>query len=416
MKFTNCQKYMREFPHAASPAELSGVRLRLLCETLGRVQLGARYICLPADGGGHACAKLLEGAILQAEHSVGRLSAAFGFDDRESILIGGKQASLDAYCKAVTELKGAVLRCGEGFFYEEAVVAVGLLICKLEGCDTVILEGLSGKDYALDAVCAPYDLIVMPTVYAEREGQTLIRPYCEAIRRGTREVVSGNQRSEIYNCISTACVTDGIRLYLTKKAQLEVTELTLRHMSFNYGGKESYSLRSPSERLCDCALTVIESALALRRGGLKMPWSAIIGALSAPNDTGCFDLMSRDPDLILDSANSKEEVLSLLKTLDAVFSARGLDLCLCVGKETRLSDLLEAFEGREIKSLTVLAHEGETLSVKGLSCANMTFCKTAADAARASVEAVGKEGTLLCFGALIPLREVKSEIVHILGH
>ena len=60
----------------------------------------------------------------------------------------------------------------------------------------------------------------------------------------------------------------GTRLYIPVKAGLEITEASARKLCFNYGGREGYSLRSPSHILRDVAITVIESALALRRGGV----------------------------------------------------------------------------------------------------------------------------------------------------
>ncbi len=414
MKYTNCQKYMATLPRAASMSALSASRLRLLCDKLGRVQLRQpkEYaISLPADASGHACAMLLEGAVIAAEHKTCRLSAAFGFDDRESILIQGKPASIDSYCKAVTELKRVAGQLEEPFFYEEAVFALGLLICKQEACEVVIFEGMSDNDFSLDAVCARYDLVLLPTVHAEIDEQARIKPYCDAIRRGTWEAVSGNQRSSVYNSIVAACAAVAIRVYLPKKANLSITELSLRHMAFDYDGKTGFSLRSPSERLADCALAVIEAAFALRRRGLSMPLDAIKSALAKVGETGCFELLSRTPDVILDAANTGDEVLSFLGTLDTVCRAGQLDLCICVGKDTSLSGLSKAFEGRTVRSLTVFSQNEETVSLKGIACSDVTFCKTASEAAKAALGAVIEGGTLLCFGGLLPLYELKREII-----
>lgn len=389
MKYVNSQKYMNSFPLSGEHGEISSKRLRLLCEKLGRIELGAKYICLPSGGAGHACAVMLESVMLKAGHNVGRISAAYGMDSRNSIFVNGAMPSIDDYNRAVAELKNAVQKLSdEQFCMEEAVFALGLLLCKLSGCDYMILEGLSDGEHSLDSVCAPYDMIVMPTVYESHGATDTISPLCSAIRRGTREVVSGNQKSEVYNKISNACAMSGVRLYIPVKAQFEAVEVSARKLVFNYGGREGYSMKSPSYVMRDCAMTVIESALALRRGGLKLPWGSIMEGIAATAESGCFDLISASPIIITDSASCREEAELLLKTYSESCvhgEENGLVLCIPSGMEDILPE--------NIDGVKILFSED---------------CGKTAEQALAECDG---GASLICFGGLEFSHSMKSEIV-----
>ena len=241
MKYSNSLKYMNSFPAADGAGNISQKRALELCLDLGRINAGMRCICLPEGGSGHAIAVLLESVIKNAGHCVGRVTSVGGFDSRSSICVDGEAPSIEDYNRAVAELKSAVQRKPDaGYTKEETTFALGLLLCRISGCEYVILEGLSGKDFSLDSVCAPYDLIVMPTVYDSENAAEKVRTLCDAVRRGTREVVSGNQKSEVYNAISNACAISGVRLYIPVKAQFEVGEITSRKLTFSYCGREGF--------------------------------------------------------------------------------------------------------------------------------------------------------------------------------
>jgi folylpolyglutamate synthase/dihydropteroate synthase len=87
MKFANSIKYINSFDRAPDAASVSQKRIRELCESLGRVSLGMKYICLPKSNAGHACAVMLESVIKSAGYTVGRITSVADFDARNSVFI-----------------------------------------------------------------------------------------------------------------------------------------------------------------------------------------------------------------------------------------------------------------------------------------------------------------------------------------
>lgn len=415
MKYANSLKYMNTFVPCL-PQELpSQRRVSELCAALGRINTGTPCIFLPAGSAGHASSIMLEAVIVASGHTVGRITSAHGFDSRSSVFINGEIASIDDYNKAVAELKSAVQKTpDEVYTKEEVAFVLGLLLCRMADCRYIILEGLSGNGYSLDAVCAPYDLIVMPTLYGEDGTADQLKMLCDAVKRGTREVVSGNQRSEIYNKISNACVFNGIRLYIPVKAQFETVAMTSRHLDFDYGGRTGYSLRSPSHILRDCSMTVIESALALRRGGVRMPWNAITSGMASTTNTSCFDIMSISPIALLDSAETIGESELMLNTADEVFgkeNVRGFAVCI----PESATGLLDPVADRDIDEVVVVTDKSAD-ELGDLYAKSVTTVSNMAEAANRVDVIVKDNRDIVCLGGVTFICDLKNEILKILNN
>ena len=418
MKFVNSIKYINSFEKAPEAASISQKRIRDLCSALGRVNLGIKYISLPKCTAGHACAIMLESVIKTAGYKVGRITSVADFDPRASVYIDRELANIDDFNKCVAEIRAYVkLNREETFYKEEIVFALSLLLCKLSDCVYVILEGLSDKSYSIDAICAPYDLIIMPTVYGTTDAAETIRPQCEAIRRGTREVISGNQKSEIYNTISNACAMSGVRLYIPVKSQFSVTELSSRKLAFEYGGKDGYLLRSPSRILRDCAMTVIEASLAIRRDGVKLPWNAISQGLAAVTDTACFDMISLSPVIIADAASNAEEIGLLLKTCDDVgIKDKKFSVCVKCASTEELDAVVNALDGIEIDRL-MLVSNGEILADDiRYDADEISIFKNTLDASKDIYSSISaQKSSLLCLGSLDFAISMKAELVKLMS-
>lgn len=414
MKYANSLKYMNGFESAGSRSEISARRIRELCEMLGRVNIGTKYVFIPGGTAGHASAIMLESVIKSAGYTVGRISSESDFDSRASVFVNGELPTIEDYNKSVAELKSIVIKNPETvYFKEEAVFALSLLITKLVGCEYVILEGLSDEVVSLDSVCAPYDLIVIPTLYCvEREGiDTHI--ICDAIRRGAREVVSGNQRASVYGHIMDACASGGIRLAFTAKGSFEVKEFTSRRLSFTYSDRDGYTLKSPSRLLRECAMLVIESALAIRRDGVKMPWSSIMTGLSMASDTGCFDILSVSPLILIDSASCREELKLAIETGNEIFGERDAKyICVCI-PDTAVN-LVSCFDLRMVSKLIILSESKDEIVNNPVKDITAVYSNVK-DVAREAHESLSCCDTLICAGSLAFSAKMKNELLKLMN-
>ena len=407
MKYVNSLKYMNGFATAEKPTDISLRRAAELCNLLGRVHIGNKIIYLPAGSIGYATAVMLESVIKQAGYRVGRITSSFGADSRSAVYIGCERASIDDYNRAVAEIKAAVSGSPEqSFCKEEAIFAMSLLICKMNSCDYVILQGMSDEKSGLASLCAPYDLVIAPTVCGQ-DGS--VKPLCDAIRRDAREVISGNQRKSVYDLITAACFSCGARLTFTSKSSFDTEALSSIERVFSYGGRSGYRVKSPSDAIAECAMLAIESALAIRRSGVKLPWTSISAGLASAMGMGCFEIMSASPLILLDSSENEGELELLLSTLDNVFDEKELTgMAICIPAQVeKLAARLEKYQPSSLIAV------GE--KTPGENCECRLFPKNARDAARLIVQNMKRGIDTVCFGSVAFTCEIKGEISRLMN-
>ena len=390
MKYVNSLKFMNSFPKAMAEG-ISISRTAELCSLLGKVNIGTNSIFIPGGASGHATAVMLESVIRAAGYKVGRISVAEGFDSRSIVYLDGVPAQIEDYNSAVAELKSATLKSPETqFCAEETSFALALLLCKLHASNYVILEGMTTSAYDLSSLCAPYDLVVAPPINGEQE--EACRSVCEAIKRGVREVVSGNQKKQIYDKISNACVGAGARLTVTSKQSFKVESATGINLTFSYGDREGYSIKTPSMLQRECAMLVIDSALAIRRSGIKLPWASITSGLASATSTGCFEIFSASPLAIIDSSGTPDEIERLIATLDEIFTNDDpSEIAVCIPASA--IELTESFGKRIITKYIVLSPEEQTNE-------NYITCKTVKKCADEVFSLMRKGENVICFGSV----------------
>ncbi len=404
MKYVNSLKYIENFPQSNDESMFSQRRIAELCKSLGGINVGVRFINIPSGVAGHGCAVMLENIIKDAGYTVGRIVSPQKREVRDCVLVGGEIPSIADFNGCVAEIKDKVSKNYQTLYLREEIVFVlSLLLCRLNGCDFIILEGTE----KFDRVCAPYELAIIPTIYASENAVERIVPLCDVIRRGTREVVSGNQKSDVYNYISSVCAPSGLRLFIPVKSQFEITDTGLRLLSFNYNGREGFRLKSPSYILRDCAMTVIEAVMAMRREGIRIPISAVISGLENAGCADSFEIISYMPTIIVDNADDEDEITFLYKTFcDIIGESKKISLCIPYVGENKTKKILSVIPSGQIVQ-TIVCTNGEQSEVfdNGIK-----FCRTRKDAAKIIADDENPDSVWLCFGGNFG-QEIKEEII-----
>ncbi len=401
MKYVNSLKYMNSFEPSSKPSDISLKRTALLCELLGRVNINTKCIFIPGGSAGYATAVMLESVIKCEGYHVGRITSEFGFDSRKMVFIDGAPASIDDYNRAVAELKAKISAIADQqFLREEVYFALSLLLCKMNDCKYIILEGMSCKDYDLASLCAPFDIVIAPV--AQEIDEPSVDAVCKAISEGARAIVSGNQKIPIYGKISSVAKT-GINV--TAKKNFTVKSCSGIRLDFSYGNREGYSMRSPSVIQRDCAMLVIDTAQAMRRDGVKVQWSSIESGISSATCTGLFDTFSVSPLMLFDSASDAHGVSALLSTLDEVFGKdRFKDISVCV--PVSAIPCLSLFE--DIDTVTVVG--ADSLDVGEIGAQNLIFCKDLKEASKQLAAQMKNGKNVLAFGSVAFVTELKDEL------
>ena len=103
MKYNILIKYINGFPSVNDGEQISLDRLSLICNMLGRVNIGNGYIHIGGGAYAHASAMALESILCEAGYSVCRISDAHSFDVRQSVYINRETPSIEDYTEVLTE-------------------------------------------------------------------------------------------------------------------------------------------------------------------------------------------------------------------------------------------------------------------------------------------------------------------------
>ena len=415
MTFVRAQRYLTEKSRAAS-----GEHFFSLCMRLGRIHAGIRKVCVSDNADGACRAAYLERILLCAGYRVGRMTRQETEDLRSRIRLDGQPISHKQVCELTEQIMQGIdgLRKGLGesapgsFDSEQKICALAMLAFCCHGCDVIIFE--AARDHASDpmSAAAPYTL-VMPCGFGTKDtaqSKKQAQDACLAIKRGTREVVTGFTGGEVYNLISQACAAAGSRLTVPAKSEAVVKESALAKTEFTYRGKGPYRLHSSYSVQFEAALAAIEACFALRRDGVRLPGAAIASGLQSAEVPLCFDVLTVRPGVIVSVASSNEDVRALLCALHQKQTSFGGRVVLCVqGTPDKLLTAFDkefasedAYAVEEIIYVGQDAPQHETIKI--------TACTTVKRAAKHILAHTDPDVTVLCPGTPAFAHSIKQAV------
>ena len=317
MTYINAVKYILSLPNEDDSAREAEVteRMRTVCEALGDPQKKLKFVHSCGDVGKDSCFSMLESVLRQTPLKVGRCFLPKGNEPREWISINQKiisHAEFSDAVKTVSKLYKARFKDAIPT-RREVMILAAMLHFAGNGCDLVLLEKSYDKSHAA-AVTEP-PLVSLLTPFLGREMPIAL--FEHLIPKGTAECVSSPQHKDIFNGISSACVTAGSRLTLPIYSEMEIKSITLFKTEFSYRG-ESYSLRSFSPCQTINAITAIEVVNALNRCGFSIEGEAVRRGLFLTNLDGKCETVSIDPTVIVSTSYKKDRIDTLVASLAQV--------------------------------------------------------------------------------------------------
>ena len=105
MKYNILIKYINSIPSATEENKIDTARIQLLCEKLGRVNVGGGYIYLSGGEYAHGSGVILESILKSSGYSVARITDAYGFDIKRSIYLDGTSPSIEEFTNILTYIR-----------------------------------------------------------------------------------------------------------------------------------------------------------------------------------------------------------------------------------------------------------------------------------------------------------------------
>ena len=397
MKYNILIKYANSFPSAFDGEVISLERLSILCDALGRVNVGEGYINVFGGEYAHACGCALEAVLVSAGYSVCRITDICEYDVRECVFINGASPSMDDYVNVLTHIRSIVKKHSDvKFLKEEVVFACSLYMAKLMGSKYVILENTTNVGETVSMICPCYSYAAIPKVYDDVSEENLNKKG-SIIDKVTRGVVTGN--NNLYGFFSDKCQRSGIRLSIHRS--FENLNESNRSRTIKQGNREYY-LNSSSEMLRDGIISAIELIEILKMHGAKIPPQKITEGINSLSSCGLMDIISSSPLVISDIANSDSELFLLGQRIREIFEKGGLRRLLLCAEESNANILekIKKYLGDIEVAICGLLSDGE---VEGVRCE-----KSYKDLATAIIQGGENGDSVLIIGKYEFTRNIKS--------
>jgi len=420
-------------------------RMRSLMTELGNPETQYPIIHVAGTKGKGSVSALAASALRAAGYKTGLYTSPHLQDYAERIQVNGQPIPHDKLAELVEEIKPAVARVPYLTTFE-ITTALGFLHFARQGCDVAVIEvGLGGRLDATNIVTPRVSVITSLSLdHTLVLGDTLAQIAGEKagiIKPGV-PVVSSSQKDEALDvlvkvadersCAFTLVGRDVKFRPLSHSLDGQTFQMALsgaqRSRSVDYADRDPSTTDvaiAPSSAqegvIFEIPLLGIHQAenaavayAALKTSGLNVPDEAIQKGFAELKWPARFDIVRRDPPVVIDVAHNRESALRLRQTLDEFFPEIPVILLFCTLEDKDIAGMLVELSPRVERVVATQADHprapsaewiAEQVEKAGLAVEAVTPAAAALDRA---LELAGERKLVLTAGSVAFAGEVST--------
>lgn len=326
MTYTEAEEFIKRSYDQVIRLGLS--RMEILLEKLENPQDSLKFIHVAGTNGkGSVCA--MTARILQcAGYETGLFTSPVISDYREQFQINGEMISKDDFARLAETVKQACDEMDDPPSEFEKAVALAFLYFAENACDLVVLEvGLGGTDDATNVIGTPEVAAIVNIDFDHMGflGDTLVEiaEKKAGIIKVNGTVVTAEQKKEVMDVFEKTCAEKHAQLIRTSAKQINVREKGLDGQCFDYENKSSedmkqlqnVSLSLTGDHQCGNAAVVFQIMECLREKGYHISENAIREGMGSVCWPGRFEVVYKDPLVIIDGAHNPDGIQALSHNL-----------------------------------------------------------------------------------------------------
>lgn len=303
-------------------------RMEELLEGLGNPQEQLKFIHVAGTNGkGSVCA--MTARILQCAGFVtGLFTSPVIADYREQFQINGEMISKEEFARLAGTVKLVCEQMSDPPSEFEKAVALAFLYFSQSNCDLVVLEvGLGGMDDATNVIKTPEVAAIVNIDYDHMGflGDTLSQiaeKKAGIIKEGGVVVVS-KQKEEVMDVLLETCEKQHANLINVSNSQIKVRKKSLDGQCFDYERKNGTSTKELQQLKLSLlgdhqrgnAAVVLEIIECLNSKGYHISEDAIHKGMKSVRWPGRFEVVSKNPLIIVDGAHNPDGIHALYHNL-----------------------------------------------------------------------------------------------------
>lgn len=432
-------------------------RMRDFMHALGDPQEKLRYVHIAGTNGKGSACVMTQSILTAAGFRTGLYISPHLDQFNERISIDGETISDADLRRLAARVRAAAETLGEEPTDFEMITAMAFCWFEEQRCDLVVLEvGMGGRLDATNVISSPEVCAIMhigldhteflgdtvEKVAAEKAG--ILKPGADCVLYhqlpGVMEVVQ--KRFADVNLGAAA------RLITTNPAAFTARTRTIDGQVFDYRNRPELRIQLLGNYQMENAMAVLDIIDCLQRRGWGISENAIRAGLAQATWPGRFELLSRNPLLIVDGAHNPNGVEALVDTIRAYFPDQKINFVMGVMKDkdyhtmlrliapyaarfiTELPDAHRALRPDELKSEIRAYFDGPVETADSVTAAvqrameiaddSRDTCCTGDDTVRSETAIaddridelhMDRRPITICFGSLYQVAEIRNYFI-----
>lgn len=324
MTYKEAESYIHSLTRFGS--QLSLERMRKLLNLMGNPQDKLKFIHVAGTNGKGSTVKMCSEILKTANYKVGMYISPFVIEFRERFQINNKMIEKMDFArltKYVDKFAKQLEKDGEQVTEFEMITAIAFKFFEENKCDIVCLEvGLGGRFDATNIIKTPLCAIITSisldhTAILGDSIEQITHEKAGIIKEKTNVISYPLQEPNAVAVLMEACANKNSKLILPNKNAVEILECDVIGSKFRYDG-EKYSLKLVGQHQIYNAVSAIEAMKILRRNSFDISDSDIKIGLKKAKFPARFEIMSKNPLIIVDGAHNTQAAESLAQSLSKI--------------------------------------------------------------------------------------------------
>ncbi len=302
-----------------SATRLGLARTEELLARLGDPQKDLRFIHVAGSNGKGSTCAMLDSILREAGYNTGLYTSPYLERFEELIRAGGREITGDELAEITEIVRAEADQMEDHPSRFEMITAVAMLFFRRMKADPVILEvGMGGALDSTNAVQAPMVAVItnITLEHTEYLGKTLEEiagTKCGIIKPGCR-VVCYDGEPVVTEVVRRHCHDAGVPMTVALRSDTEALARSISGQTFLWKDRQ-YMIPLAGDHQIYNAGVVLEVLDILREGGLDIPEEAVLRGFEKTKWPARFEVLAREPLVILDGAHNQQCAEALAQTL-----------------------------------------------------------------------------------------------------
>lgn len=396
--------------------------IRALLARLGDPQKELRFVHVAGTNGKGSTTAFLGAILREAGLRAGLYTSPYLERFTERIRIGEEEiteADLARHAGTVRDTVEEMKRDGLDLPSEfELVCAMAFLWFREQAPDLVVLEvGMGGRLDATNVIDCP-DLAVITSIgldHTETLGDTLTKIAWEkaGIIKPGGPVLAAPQDPGVDAVFQTVCLERKAILH-TAALPVRTARPDLNGQTFALPGYPDLHISLLGTYQAENAALAAQAAFLLRDLGWPITEAAVRAGLEKARWPGRFELLGRDPAVLIDGAHNPAGAGALRSSLESCFPGKRIAFIAGVLADKAYEEMLSAVLPLADRFYTIAPPSPRALSAQALAevltdLGGSAFpCGSVEEAVRRAMDHAGRDGVVCAFGSLYYIGQVRS--------